>query len=66
MDTVKLDDLLFGITKEDIQIKAMEKIGRLLTGDELKTAQKGLETGLTFDIDAVYDAIFDEIIHQKG
>ena len=49
------------ITKEDVQIKAMEKIGRRLTEDELKTAEKGLEAGLTFDIDAVYSAIFDEI-----
>ena len=64
-DTVKLNDLLFGITKEDVQIKAMEKIGRRLTKDELKIAEKGLEAGLTFDIDAIYSAIFDEINDKK-
>ena len=64
-NTIKLDDLLFGITKEDVQIRAMEKIGRRLMEDELKIAQKGLESGLTFDIDAIYSAIFDEMIERK-
>ena len=66
METIKLKDLLFGITKEDVQIKAMEKIGRRLAEDELKTAEKELEAGLAFDIDAVYSAIFDEIVNQKA
>ena len=65
MDIIKLDDLLFGITKEDVQIRAMEKIGRRLTEDELKVAEDGLEWGLLFDIDAVYSAIFDEFIDEK-
>ena len=65
MDTIKLDDLLFGITREDVQVRSMDKIGRYLTEDELKIAEKGLEWGLTTGIDIVYDTIFSEMINER-
>ena len=64
-NAINLNDILFCITKEDIQIRAKKKLKRYLTEDELKIAQKGLESGLTFDIDAIYSAIFDEMIERK-
>ena len=62
---VDRDELLFYITKEDVQNEAMEKLGRHVTDDELYIAQKGLESGLMFDIDTVYRTIFEEMIDEK-
>lgn len=56
---------LFTIAVEDIQSVALERLGRTLSDDELLTAKKGLERGLLTDIDAVYSAIFDEVIENK-
>ena len=62
---VEREELLFYITKEDVQNEAIEKLGRQLTDDELHIAQKGLDWGLTTDIDIIYKTIFDEMIKQK-
>ena len=59
--TFSEDNLLFSISEEDMQIEALEKIGRTLTGEELEIARKGLEWGLLTDIDSVYNAIFEEM-----
>ena len=64
MKTFSEDNLLFSISKEDIQFEALEKIGRTLTGEELEIAKKGLEWGLLTDIDSVYSAIFEEMIKK--
>ncbi len=64
METFKTEDLIFAITLEDLQYEAMEKIGRNLTNEEIHIAKKGLENGLLFDIDTVYNTIFSEMIEQ--
>ena len=56
---------LFTIAVEDIQSVALERLDRTLSDDELLTAKKGLEWGLLTYIDAVYSAIFDEMIKNK-
>ena len=56
---------LFTIAVEDIESVALERLGRTLSDDELLTAKKSLEWGLLTDIDAVYSAIFDEVIENK-
>ena len=56
---------LFTIAVEDVQSVALERLGRILSDDELLTAKKGLEWGLLTYIDAVYSAIFDEMIKNK-
>ncbi|MBI5892924.1 MAG: hypothetical protein HZB79_04630 [Deltaproteobacteria bacterium] len=61
MKTCSESDILFVITREDVQYEAKEKLGRELTEDEIEIAKKGLECGLLTDIDSVYDAIFEEI-----
>jgi len=66
METINKDDILFYISKETLQYEAMEKIGRSLTEEELDVARKGLEWGLTFDIETVYNTILFEMIKDKS
>jgi hypothetical protein len=56
------ENLLFVITEEDVQQEAKGKLGRLLTTEEIEIAKKGLESGLLFDIDTVYNTIFFEML----
>jgi hypothetical protein len=56
------NEILFAVTTGDLQNEALEKIGRKLTVDEIQIAKKGLESGLSFDIDTVYQTIFSEMI----
>ena len=66
METINKDDILFYISKETLQYEAMEKIGRSLTEEELDIAKDGLEWGLTFDIETVYNTILFEMIKDKS
>ena len=58
------NNILFVITVEDMQEYAMKKIGRELTEGELDIAKEGLENGLLFDIDTVYNTIITEMIKK--
>lgn len=58
------NEILFTITKGDLQEEAQEKIGRELTDDEIRIAKKGLESGLLTDIETVYQTIFNEMINN--
>jgi len=62
MEAISTDEIIFAITKEDLQFEAREKIGRELTGEEIVKAQKGLQFGLLTDIDNIYMTIFSEMI----
>ncbi len=62
METLQQNEIVFAISKEDLQFEAREKIGRELTKEEILIAKKGLENGLLFDIDTVYRTIFSEMI----
>lgn len=64
METINKDDILFYISKETLQYEAMGKIGRYLTDEEMAIAKKGLEWGLTFDIETVYNTILFEMIQK--
>jgi hypothetical protein len=64
-DTINKEDLMFYISKETMQYEAMQKIGRHLTEEELDIAKDGLDWGLTFDIDTVYNTILFEMIKNK-
>ncbi|MCF8242044.1 MAG: hypothetical protein K9J16_11710 [Melioribacteraceae bacterium] len=55
------ENLVFYITKEDIQYEAMRRIGREISEKEFHLVKKGLEGGLLTGIDIVYGAIFEEI-----
>lgn len=53
--------LIFTIGVEDLQNESFSRLGRRLEDKEIEIATKGLESGLLFDIDSVYGAIFEEI-----
>jgi hypothetical protein len=57
-------NILFAIKTEDLQQEAMARIGRRLSEEEMDMAKDGLEWGLLFDIDTVYDTIIYEMILQ--
>ncbi len=62
MKTIEKEELVFAITLPDLQHESLEKIGRVLTDEEIHVARKGLESGLLTDIDIVYKTIFSEMI----
>jgi hypothetical protein len=64
MRTLQSSEIIFAITKEDLQNEAKGKIGRKLAEEEIEIAKKGLQFGLLTDIDSVYNAIFTEMITQ--
>ena len=59
------NSIIFQITEKDIQVEAMERIGRELTDDEMDIARKGIEWGLgDITLVSTYDAIFDGIMDK--
>lgn len=66
METIDKEDLLFYISKETMQDEAMRTIGRYLTEEELDIAKDGLEWGLTFDIETVYNTVLFEMIKNNN
>ena len=64
METLQANEIVFAITREDLQYEAKEKIGRELTDEEILIAKKGLEWGIGESIGIVYNTIFSEMIEQ--
>ncbi|MDR2910827.1 MAG: hypothetical protein LBV47_05635 [Bacteroidales bacterium] len=59
-------DIIFSITKEDLQNEAMQRIGRNLTDDEINVAKKGIEWGIANSaLDITYNTIFTEMINEN-
>lgn len=58
----ELNEIVFSISKKDIQIEALEKLGRELNEEEILITRKGLENAILFDIDTVYKTIFYEML----
>lgn len=63
----KLDcnNIAFIVTTEDIQQESVRWIGRKLTDEELYTAKKGIDWGLSFDIDTVFKAAIYEAVDKN-
>jgi len=60
---LKEDDVIFLVTKEDLQNEATDRIGRQLTDEEILIAKDGFEWGMRSCIlDTTYETIFNEMI----
>lgn len=58
----KNDEIIFSVTVEELQNEAVSRIGRKLTDEELYTAAKGIESGLSFGIETIFRAAIDDSI----
>ena len=58
--------VIFAVTIRDLQKEAINRIGRKLNDDEVCTAQKGIQAGLSFDIDTVISAAIKGAIRNRG
>ena len=63
----KADDkrTVFSITAEDVQDIALSVAGRRLTDEEMRIAEKCIESGLTHDIDVVFKAAIETAVEQE-
>jgi len=64
METLQSNEIIFAITKEDLQYEAKEKIGRELIDDEILDVKKKLEYGIGESIGIIYQTIFTETIKK--
>ena len=62
MDNNENDKILFSVTAEELQNEAVNRIGRKLTDEELYTAQKGIESGLSFGIETIFKTAIDDSV----
>lgn len=58
----KNDEILFSVTAEELQNEAVNRIGRKLTDEELYSAQKGIESGLSFGIEIIFKTAIDDAV----
>lgn len=63
--TMMKQDIIFSITKEDLQNEAKERIGRKLTDEEIDIAKDAFEWGLSGSHHIIYNTIFTEMIRVE-
>ncbi len=63
MNNNKKDKIIFSVTVEELQDTTIKKIGRELTDEELYTAIKGVESGLSFGINTILQTAIEEAVN---
>ncbi len=63
MNNNQKDKIIFSVTADELQDAAMKRIGRKLTEEELYTAIKGVEAGLSFGINTVLQTAIEEAVN---
>lgn len=56
---------VFSITTEDVQEITISMLDRRLTSNEMRIAEKCIESGLTFGIETVFKAAIEEAVEQS-
>jgi len=59
-------EVIYPLTVDDLQEEATRRIGRKLTDDELYTAKKCVESGLSFVMDITLKAAIEEAIDKNS
>ncbi len=62
METLQANEMIFAITKEDLQYEAKEKIGRELTDEEILEVKERLEFAIGENLLFIYGEIFNEMM----
>lgn len=63
-DFIYEKDLVYRITKDDIQFEAKQRIGRELKEEEFRIIKKMLDNGNSIGLDIIYNTIFTEEIKK--
>lgn len=67
MDEQPEKTIIFAVTEEQVQDAALGYIGRKLTEDEMSFAIKGIEEGLSFDLETVFEtAVLESVEAAAG
>jgi len=56
--------MVFSISAEDVQDVAVSMLDRRLTDDEIRTAEKCIESGLCFGIETVFKAAIETAVEK--
>lgn len=64
-DNEQKGEIIFSVTVEELQQEAINRIGRKLTDNELCAASKGIECGLSFDIETIFQTAIEEAVEEK-
>jgi hypothetical protein len=62
MNNKQNNEMIYPVTVENLQNEAINQIGRKLTDDELYTAKKCIECGLSSVIDITMKAAIEESV----